>query len=148
MSIEERIDQDLKAALKGGQSDVVSVLRLARAGLKNKQIELGHPLTDSEVIPVLQKEVKQRQDSIDQYRAAKRDELADKEAHEAEILQRYLPAQLSDEELQTLVQTAIGQADATTMADMGRVIGAVMAEVRGKADGRRVSALVKQQLSR
>lgn len=142
----ERIDTDLKAAMKAGESDKLSVLRLLKSALKNKQIELSHELSDEEVLPVIQKEVKQRRESASEFQKGDRPEMAAKELGEAEILTTYLPAQLSDDELMTLVDQVIAETGATTLQDMGKVIGAVMGKTQGQADGARISAAVKLRL--
>lgn len=145
--IGNQINADLISAMKTKDADTVAVLRMVKTALKNKQIELGKELTDDDVLAVLQKEVKQRTVSAAEFSNAERAELADKEKHEAEILAKYLPAQLSDEELATIVEDVIASTGAAAMSDMGKVMGIVMGKTQGKADGSRVSNLVKQRLS-
>lgn len=146
MSLVERIDQELKDAMKGGDSAKLGTLRLVRSALKNKQIELGHDLSDDEVLAVLKKEVKQRRESVGQYTAGGRTELAEKESAEIALLEQYLPAELSDDELATIVDEAIAASGASSPADMGKVMGVAMGKVAGRADGTRVSALVRAKL--
>ncbi len=144
--IGNRIDRDLTKALKAGDPATVSVLRMGKSALKNKEIELGRPLADDDVMTVLQREIKQRRDSIAQFERGGRPELAEQEQREIEILQTYLPAQLSDTELQKIVDAVIAETRASSMAQMGQVIGAVMSRAGGQADGSRVSAAVRAQL--
>lgn len=143
----EQIDADLKAAMKAGESDRLSVLRLLKSALKNKQIELGHELSDAEVLPVIQKEVKQRRESASEFEKGDRAEMAAKELAEAELLTTYLPAQLGDEELTALVDQVITATNAQSLQDMGKVIGGVMSKAQGQADGARISSLVKSRLN-
>lgn len=146
MTLEEQIDRDLKIAMKAGESEKVSVLRMVKAALKNKQIELGRALADEDTTAILQKEVKQRRDSIRQFQDGGRAELAAKEEQELLVLQGYLPEQLGDEELAAMIEAAIADTGATTLSEMGKVIGTVMASAQGRADGGRVSAAVKARL--
>ncbi len=146
MSVVSTIEGDVLAAMKAGEADKLSVLRMAKTALKNKQIELGHELSDDEALAVLAKERKQRQDAETEFRAGNRPELADKEAAEAAILQTYLPEQMGEEEVAALVGAAIAETGASTAADMGKVMGALMPKTRGKADGALVSRLVKERL--
>lgn len=146
MSLIKQLDADLIAAMKAGESEKLSVLRMARTALKNKQIEVGHELAESEVVAVLQKELKQRREAATEFRAGNRPELAEKEEREAEILKAYLPAEMTDDELATIVDEVIAATGAATPADMGKVMGQAMGKVAGRADGNRVSALVRQKL--
>ncbi len=146
MSLVTTIEGDILAAMKAGESDKLSVLRMAKTALKNKQIELGHELTDDEATAVLTKELKQRRDAEGEFRAGNRAELADKEAAEATILAGYLPEQMGEDEVAKLVDEAIAAIGASSAADMGKVMGALMPKTRGKADGSLVSRLVKERL--
>lgn len=146
MSLIKQLDADLIAAMKAGESEKLSVLRMARTALKNKQIEVGHELAEPEVVAVLQKELKQRREAATEFRAGNRPELAEKEEREAEILKAYLPAEMTDDELTAIVDDVIVATGAATPADMGKVMGQAMGKVAGRADGNRVSALVRQKL--
>ncbi|MEK7184268.1 MAG: GatB/YqeY domain-containing protein [Patescibacteria group bacterium] len=146
MSLVTTIEADLITAMKAGDADKLSVLRMTKSALKNKSIELGHELSDDEAIAVIGREMKQRRDAEAEFRAGNRPELADKEAAEAAMLAEYLPAQLSEAELVPLVEAAIAKTGASTASDMGKVMGALMPETRGKADGSLVSKLVKERL--
>lgn len=139
------IQQDLIAAMKAKDDVRVGTLRLLLSNLKNKQIELGHELNQDEAMAVVHKEVKQRKDSIEQYQAAGRTDLADAEAAELEVLQSYMPAQLSEAEVATEVEQAIKATNASSATDMGRVMG-VLAHLKGKADMAIVSNTVKKKL--
>ncbi len=147
MTLNERIDADTKAAMKAGETERVSVLRMAKTALKNEEIALGHPLTDNETILVLAKQAKQREEAAGEYARGGRTELAEKEQREAAVLRAYLPAQLSEDELEQLVDEAIATTGASGPADMGKVMGAVMAKTAGRADGGRVSSIVKRKLA-
>lgn len=144
--IRERIEADLKAAMKAGEKLKVSTLRMVNAALKNERIDRGRDLEEDEVIGVVAKAQKQRREAEEQYREGGRDELAEKEASEAEILQAYLPDPLPEEELDELIEGAIAETGATGMKDMGAVMGRVMAEARGRVEGAEVSRRVKARL--
>lgn len=147
MNVLEQLEADLKTAAKMRDELRLSVLRMLKAALQNQQIEVGHELSMPEVLAVLQKEAKKRQDSVTAYDQAGRTDLADQEKSEAKMIEQYLPQQLSDDELKTMIGSAITATGATSKADMGRVMAAVMAQTEGRADGRRVSTLVAEQLN-
>jgi uncharacterized protein YqeY len=146
VSIVERIQTDQTSALKAGEKERLSALRLLSSELKNRRIELGRDLTDEDAIEVLMKALKQRRESEEQYAKGGRPELAAREAAEAEVIRGYLPAQLSDAELDTMVDAAIAEAGATSMKDMGAVMGRLMPKLKGRAEGSAVSARVKARL--
>lgn len=146
MSLVDQINTDIIAAMKAGEADKLSVLRMAKTALMNKKIAVSHDLSDDEAIAVLSKEAKQRRDSEAEFRAGNRPELADKEAAEAVILTAYLPAQMDEAAVAQLVDAAIAETGATNADDMGKVMGALMPKTRGKADGAMVSRLVKERL--
>ena len=146
MSIVERIRADQKSALKAGEKERLSGLRLLSSELQNRRIELGRDLTDEDAIEVLMKALKQRRESEEQFAKGGRPELAASEAAEAEVIRGYLPAQLSDEELNAMIDAAIAEAGATTMKDMGAVMGRLMPKLKGRAEGAVVSARVKERL--
>lgn len=147
MRLQEQISADMVTALKAGEADKVAVLRLLITAMKNEQIKVGGELTDEQAMKVLASQAKQRKDSITAYEAAGRQDLVDQESSELPFIESYLPAQMSDEDLEELVQEAIDQVGATSLADMGKVMGAAMSKVKGQADGGRVSATVKKLLS-
>ena len=146
MSIVERIRADQKSALKAGEKERLSGLRLLSSELQNRRIELGRDLTDEDAIEVLMKALKQRRESEEQFAKGGRPELAASEAAEAEVIRGYLPAQLSDEELNAMIDAAIAEAGATTMKDKGAVMGRLMPKLKGRAEGADVSARVKERL--
>jgi uncharacterized protein YqeY len=125
----------------------VSVLRLLAALIKNREVEKRGPLTDPEVLQAITASCKQRQEAIEQYRLGGRQDLAEKEAAELTILELYLPAPLTSEELQAMVLEAIREVHATSPKEMGKVMGVLMPRVTGRADGRLVNTLVRQALS-
>ncbi len=146
--LSEQIDNDYKQAMKDRNTVKSGTLSFLRAQLKNVLIDQRLPkLEDSDVVTVIKKQIKQRQDSIAQFEQGGRQDLADKEKAELAILKSYLPAEMSAEELKVIVQSAIQEAQAKTMKDMGNVMKIVLPKVAGKADGKMVSDLVKQSLS-
>jgi len=146
-SLSDRLEQDLVTAMKGGDDLTRDTLRMLKTALTNKRIEKQADLTDEDVLVVLRKEAKSRQEAVDQYRQAGRAEQADKEAKEKKILEQYLPAGLAEQELEQLVTDAIKTVGATSGADIGKVMGVVMPKVAGRVDGGTVSSLVKKHLS-
>ncbi len=148
MSLKQKLQDDLKASLKAGDSERRSVIGMAMAAIKNKEIEKRSELDDDEIIAVLGSEIKKRKDSVAQYEQGGRPELAEGERKEAAILSEYLPEQIPEEAVRDEVKKAISETGATSMKDMGKVIGAVMAKVKGRAGGDVVSAMVKEELSK
>ena len=146
MGLRERIDGDIKDAMKSGARDKVSALRMLSASLKNKQIDKRSPLTDDEVVETVRSLIKQRKDSIEQFAKGGRQDLVDKETAEVAVLEVYLPQQLSREEVEALVRDAIGQTGAQGAKDMGRVMKALLPLLGGRADNKLVSDLVKHAL--
>jgi uncharacterized protein YqeY len=142
-----QLEADLASAAKARDQIRLSVLRLLKSALKNYEIEIGHDATPQEIMTVLQREAKKRQDSINQYGSANRQDLVDEEQAELEILEEYLPPKLSDEDLDKLVAQAIQETSATSPADMGKVMQAVMKLTGAGADGKVVSEKVKSALS-
>ncbi|HXX21738.1 MAG TPA: GatB/YqeY domain-containing protein [Terriglobia bacterium] len=147
MSIVEQIEKDLVAAMKAREELRLSVLRMAKAALMNKKIELGKPLGDPEALAVLRTLIKQRRDSVEQFRKGKRDDLADKEEAEIKIIEHYLPAGASEEEINAAVDSAIQETGATSSKDLGKVMKAAMAKLAGKSvDGKQVNEKVRAKL--
>ncbi len=145
-----QIQEDLKAAMKAKDANRLTVIRALKTALTNAAIEkgsLGTQLTDSEAMAVVRKQVKQREDSASQFQAAGRTELAEKELAEIEILQGYLPAALSQEEIIAMVETAIAETGASSKADMGKVMKLVQERSAGRADGKTLSQEVAKRLS-
>ena len=146
MSIAEQIDKDYIRAYKTKDQVRLGTLRLLKTAAKNRQVELMRPLEDNDYMDVLLREIKQRQDSIEQYTAAGRTDLAEKESAEASVLQAYLPAQLSEAELAEVVERTVAPLLDGGMKNMGKAISAIMAEYKGRVDGKAVSAAVKARL--
>lgn len=142
MSLLEQIQDDTKTALKAGDKATVQALRMLSSDLKNAAID-----GNDDEVGVLQSARKKRLDAAQQFRDAGRDEMADGEEFEAEIIQRYLPQQLGADELAQIVNDAISETGAESPKDMGQVMKVVMAKTKGRADGSQVSALVKEQLT-
>ena len=146
MTLIPQINQDLAVSMKKGATAHIATLRLVKNALQNEQIKLGHELSDDEALKVMQREAKQRRESIEQYRAGGRTDLVDSEQQELAIIETYLPQRLGPKELEQLVDRAIADIGATTEAQMGAVIGAVMQQAHGRADGATVAQLVRQKL--
>lgn len=147
MSLLERIDQEMKTALKEKDKEKLSTIRLLKSSIKKVEIDKKRPLTDEEVMDVILREIKQRKDSIAEYEKADRGDLAEKEKKELAVLQAYLPEPLSEEELRKIIKDTIQEVGASSKADMGKVMGAVLPKVKGRAEGRTVSQLVQQELN-
>ena len=148
MSLKDKITSDLTSAMKAKDAERLSVLRMVKANLMNRQIEKGDELTDEEVTKALQTLVKQRRDSVEQYEKAGRDELAAKEKAEITVLEDYLPQAASKEEIEKAVAEAIAETGASSIKEMGAVMKAAQAKLAGKsADGKTVSETVKAKLS-
>lgn len=144
-----QLQEELKKSMLAKDELKTSVLRMLISAIGYYEIEkggAGYTATDEDTMTVIQRQVKQRQDSITQYKAGNRQDLADKEQKELEILQTYMPEQMGEEEIRTLVKEAIAQTGASSMQDMGKVMGALMPKVKGKADGGLVSKIVKEEL--
>jgi uncharacterized protein YqeY len=146
MSIKEKVRQALTDAMKSGQDLRKSTLRMALAAIKNAEIEARGELEDDLVLSLLQKEVKARQETIEGAKQADRQDLIDKAEAEIVILNEFLPQPLSEEELKTLVAETIREIGAESMADIGRVMGALMPKIRGKADGKEANQIVRELL--
>ncbi|HIJ60799.1 MAG TPA: GatB/YqeY domain-containing protein [Nitrospirae bacterium] len=146
MSILAKIDSDLKEALKNKQELRLSTLRLIKASIKNKSIEKQSPLSDEEIQALLSGQIKQRKDSIEQYNKAARQDLANKEQQEIDIIKNYLPEELTPQEIDKIIESAIRESKATNSSDIGKVMKIIMPKVRGKADGKYVNERVKALL--
>jgi uncharacterized protein len=147
-SLKERIDQDLKDAMRQKQELTTSVLRMLKSAVKYKEVEPGaKALDDTGVLSVISTLIKQRRDSVEQFRAGHRSDLADKEEKEIGLLQAYLPKQLTQEELLAEVKAAVAAAGARGPKDMGAVMKALLPKVQGRAEGKAVSDAVKAQLA-
>jgi uncharacterized protein YqeY len=151
MSLSDTIQKDMTDAMRSKDAAVLSTLRMMRAAIKNKEVEKRGPLTDAEVQQVLSTLIKQRKDSIEQFTKGGRQELADKEAAEIQVIERYLPKEADEETLVKTVREAVAEAGSPSMKDMGTVMKAAMAKFAAsglRVDGKRVSELVRQELSK
>ena len=142
-----QIQDDMKTAMKAGDKRRLGAVRLILAALKQKEVDERKELTDSDVLGILEKMLKQRRDSISQYEQAGRTDLAEQEAFEVGVIQGYMPAPLSDAEIAASIEEAIAASGAEAMADMGKVMGLVKPRIQGRADMGAVSARVKQRLA-
>ena len=147
MSLKQRLTDDMKAAMKGGDKGSLGVIRLVNAAIKQKEVDERIELDDAAVLAVLEKMVKQRKDSITQYEAAKREDLAAVERAEMAVIETYLPAKLGEAEVLAAIKEAIAQTGASGPADMGKLMGVLKPKLAGQADMGQVSALVKKALA-
>ncbi|MYL46621.1 GatB/YqeY domain-containing protein [Virgibacillus halodenitrificans] len=148
MTLLEQLNQDMKQAMKNKDKETLSVIRMVKASLQNESIKLGKDfLTEDEELTILSREVKQRKDSLQEFKSAGRDDLVEKLEREINILQEYMPKQLTTEELEAIVQSTIQEVNATSKKDMGKVMSAVMPKVKGKADGSQINEIVQKQLN-
>jgi uncharacterized protein YqeY len=147
MSLLERLNNDMKQAMKNKEKDKLSVIRMIKASLQNEAIKLGKELSEEDELTILSREVKQRKDSLHEFDKAGRQDLVDKLRTELTFVELYLPKQLSEDELAEIVKETISEVGATSKAEMGKVMAAIMPKVKGKADGSLVNKLVQQHLS-
>jgi uncharacterized protein len=147
MSLKDRITNDMKTAMKGGDKDRLGVIRLILAAIKQREVDERIVLDDAQVLSVIEKMIKQRRDSIAQFRAAAREDLASKEEYEVGVIQGYMPAPLGDAEIDAIIAKAIADSGATGAKDMGKVIGLVRPQVAGRADMGKISESVKRKLA-
>ena len=146
ISLKERLDQAFKNALKGQQQTALSTLRMLKTAIRNKEVEVKHPLEEAEILAVINTQAKQRRDAVAEYQKAGRQDLASKEEEELSILLSFLPAQLNPEELEAEVVRIITQVGASTPKDLGKVMKTAMAELAGRADGKVVQEIVRRRL--
>ena len=147
MTLKERITEDMKSAMRAGEKERLGTIRLALAAIKQREVDERITLDDGQVLTVLEKMIKQRKEAITQFQAGGRADLVAKESAEVSILEAYLPARLSDAELDALITGAIAATGATSPKDMGKVIAAVKAQAQGRADMGVVGARVKEKLA-
>jgi hypothetical protein len=145
--LQQRINDDVKAAMRSKDKERLGVLRLITAAFKQKEVDERIELDDTMVLAIMNKMTKQIRDSIDQFEKAGRDDLAAKEAFELEIIQEYLPAQLTEDEISQIIAECVEASGAESAKDMGKVMGLLKPRLQGRADMGKVSGLVKQQLS-
>ncbi|UVI32134.1 GatB/YqeY domain-containing protein [Paenibacillus spongiae] len=146
MNLSERLNDDMKQAMKDREKFKLTTIRMIRASIKNQEIDLKRALDDNEVLDILSREIKQRKDSLQEFEKAGRDDLAKDIAAEIEIISVYLPVQLTEEEIKEIVQQTIQETGASSKAEMGKVMTALMPKVKGRADGKLVNTLVQQFL--
>ncbi|MFZ1575083.1 MAG: GatB/YqeY domain-containing protein [Chromatiaceae bacterium] len=144
--LKQRLVEDMKTAMKAGEKRRLGVIRLINAAIKQREVDERIELDDTQVLAVLDKMLKQRRDSITQYEAAKREDLAEQERYEIGVCQEYLPTALADDEIATLIETTIAASGAVSLKEMGKVMAILKPQVQGRADVGAVSALVKQRL--
>ena len=142
----DRIAEDLRAAIKSGQRTRLAALRMLATSIRNREVEVRRELSEEEFLEVVAREVKRRREAAEAYEAAGRTELAEREREEEEALDDYLPAALSEEELEALVEEAVAATGASGPGDMGKVMGHVMGKARGRVDGSVVSGKVRERL--
>jgi uncharacterized protein len=147
MALKERITEDMKSAMRSGEKDRLATIRLALAAIKQREVDERISLDDTQVLAVLEKMVKQRREAITQFEAGGRADLVAKENAEIVVLQGYLPAQMSDAEVDALIAEAIQASGATSLKDMGKVMAAVKPKAQGRTDMGALSARIKQKLT-
>jgi uncharacterized protein YqeY len=146
MTLQDRIETAMRDSMRARDARRTQTLRMAMSAAHNRQIETGRPLTDEDYVEILGKQVKQRRESIEAFRAGGREAMAANEEAEAEILAEFLPEPLSDQELEAMVRAAINETGASSAADLGKVMGMVVPQTKGRADGKAVSELVRRLL--
>ena len=146
MSLLSTLNEDMKTAMKAKDKETLQVVRMLKAAIQNEQIKIGRDLNGEEELTVLSREMKQRRDSLSEFEKAERDDLAEKVKSEIIIVEKYMPEQLSEEEIRQIVAGAIAKTGAISPKEFGKVMGAVMPQVKGKADGNQVNAVVKELL--
>ncbi|SDD33820.1 GatB/YqeY domain-containing protein [Aquimonas voraii] len=146
MSLKQRLTDDMKAAMKGGDKERLAVIRLVNAAIKQREVDERIQLDDAQVLSVLEKMIKQRRDSVSQYEGAGREDLAAQERFEIEVIQAYMPQALGEAEIDALIEAAIAETGASSGRDMGKVVGALKPKVAGRADMGAVSARIKARL--
>jgi uncharacterized protein YqeY len=147
MSLKERITEDMKAAMRSGERERLGVIRMITSAIKQREVDERIVLDDAQVLSVLEKMIKQRKESVAQFQAGNRQDLADKETAEITLLQSYLPAQLSDAELDALIGEAVAASGAASIKDMGKVMAIIKTKAQGRADMAAVGAKIKARLS-
>lgn len=147
MNLNDRLNEDMKQAMRSQDKFRLSVIRMVRSSIKNIEIDQRKTLDDQEVLNVLNREIKQRRDSLQEFEKAGRQDLVDQLKQELHILAEYMPKQLSEDEVKAIVQQTIQEVGASSKADMGKVMGALMPKVKGLADGKLVNQIVQQLLA-
>jgi len=148
MSLKQQITEDMKAAMRAKETARLGAIRLLLAAMKQREVDERIELTDADVVAIIEKMLKQRRDSISQYKAANRQDLVDVEEFEVTVLQTYMPQQLSEAEIASAIAEAIAATGAAGPQDMGKVMGVVKSKLAGRADMGKVSGLIKAQLTK
>ena len=147
MSLEDRLRSDLKEAMRARDSHRKSALRMVLTNIQLAEVEAGHTLDDADIVELIRREVRRREEALEMMRDAGRDDLVEGEVREVEILKAYLPKLMSDDEIRAMAQDVIEEVGAESPSDMGRVMGTIMPRVKGKAEGRTVSRIVRELLA-
>ncbi len=147
MSLLKQLQTDMITAMKNRDKDTLAVVRMLKASVQNAQIEAGHDLTPDEEVAVMSREYKQRKESLEEFQKAGRQDLIDKTNNELKVVEKYMPKQLSVDDVKKIVTETVQQVGAASMKDFGKVMGAVMPKVKGQADGKLVNQTVKETLS-
>ncbi|MDT2865013.1 GatB/YqeY domain-containing protein [Vagococcus carniphilus] len=147
MSLLETLNDDIKVAMKSKDKEALAILRMIKTSIQNEQINKGEDLSPEEELTLVSREMKQRKESLSEFEKAGRSDLIEQANFGISIVARYLPEQLSDEELKSIIAEAIASVDATSMKDFGKVMGVVMPKTKGKADGQKINTLVKELIS-
>ncbi|MGJ9381691.1 hypothetical protein CR203_01045 [Salipaludibacillus neizhouensis] len=147
MKFLDRLNQDMKDAMRSKDKQRLSVIRSVKASIQNESINKGEELTEDEILTILNREMKQRNESLQEFEQANREDLVQKTKVDIDILTEYMPSQLSDEELQLVVNDTIQEVGAKSKADMGKVMGAIMPKVKGRSDGSKIRQQVEQSLT-
>ncbi|MFD2759461.1 GatB/YqeY domain-containing protein [Lentibacillus juripiscarius] len=148
MPLVEQLNEDMKQAMKRKEKDRLAVIRMIKASLQNETIKLGKKnLSEDEELTVLSRELKQRKDSLQEFKSAERDDLVSKLETEINVIEAYMPHQLTEEELEAVVTSTIQEVNATSKKDMGKVMNTIMPKVKGRADGARINKLVQKHLN-
>lgn len=147
MTTQEQLNADMKTAMKAHDKLSLNVIRMIKADMMNEKVKLGHDLTDEEMDAVVNRANKQRKDSLEEFKKGNRDDLVEQTEQELAVVAKYMPEQLSDAELRQIVQDTIDQVGASSKADFGKAMGALMPKIKGKADGGQVNKIVQEILS-
>jgi uncharacterized protein YqeY len=145
--LKQRITDDMKSCMREGDKERLGTIRLALSAIKQQEVDSRSTLEDADILAILDKMAKQRRESIEQFEKAGREDLASKEKDELKVIQTYLPSQLSEEEIASIIDEAIQTTEAQTMRDMGKIMGIIKPKMQGRADMSAVSALIKSRLS-
>lgn len=146
MGLKERLFEDMKRAMKEGNRSAVNAIRMTINAIKNREIELGRELSDDEIAQVIASQIKKREEAIEQFKQGNRWDLVAEETKQVELLKAYLPEQLSEEELERMIDEAIKEVGAASPRDLGKVMRVIMPKVRGRADGSLVNQMVRRKL--